>query len=303
MKKNKRMLLGVFFAVLLVLTCVLGWELLTCNDWRGYLLQAATLLELAACGTFLLPKRRKEGSAVPLQTESRKLSKRTLFSLLWSLIAVPLTVLAGTFLLQDKKYYFISVLVILEALIPFLVSFEGRKPAGRELVVLSVLCGLAVAGRAAFAMLPQFKPTGAIVILAGVCFGGEAGFLVGVVSAFVSNFFFGQGGWTVWQMVSFGFLGFLAGILFRKGRLPGTRLSFSLFGAVATYGIYGVIMNVSSVLMWQPNPTLEMMVSSMVMGVPFDLIHAASAACFLWVLSEPFLEKLQRLKTKYGLME
>lgn len=65
-------------------------------------------------------------------------------------------------------------------------------------------------------MLPQFKPVAAIVIISGVAFGGETGFLVGAITAFVSNFFFGQGPWTPWQMFSFGIIGFLAGIMFQK---------------------------------------------------------------------------------------
>ena len=56
-------------------------------------------------------------------------------------------------------------------------------------------------------------------IIAGVAFGGEAGFLVGAIVGLVSNMFLGQGPWTPWQMFSFGIIGFLAGVLFRKGLL------------------------------------------------------------------------------------
>lgn len=54
------------------------------------------------------------------------------------------------------------------------------------------------------------------MILAGVGLGAEAGFLTGAMAGFVSNFFFGQGPWTPWQMFSFGIIGFLAGLLFRS---------------------------------------------------------------------------------------
>ena len=67
--------------------------------------------------------------------------------------------------------------------------------------------------------MPQFKPVVALVIIAGVCFGGETGFLVGAVTGFVSNFFFGQGPWTPWQMFALGIVGFIGGILFKKGFL------------------------------------------------------------------------------------
>lgn len=94
--------------------------------------------------------------------------------------------------------------------------FEGRHPKARELVIISVLCAIAVAGRLAFTMLPQFKPVVAIVIISGVAFGGESGFLVGAVSMLVSNLMFGQGPWTPWQMFAAGIIGFIGGILFKK---------------------------------------------------------------------------------------
>ena len=175
--------------------------------------------------------------------------------------------------------------------------FEARKPRARELIVISVLSALAVAGRAAFQILPHFNPVVALVIIAGVCFGGETGFLVGAVVGFVSNFFLGQGPWTPWQMFALGIVGFIAGILFRKGFLRKTKASLCLFGFFATLLIYGGIMNPASVIMWQDKITWEMIG----LALPFDSIHALSTAFFLWFLSEPMIDKLERTKEKYGL--
>lgn len=61
------------------------------------------------------------------------------------------------------------------------------------MVVIAVMAGLGVAGRTAFFMLPQFKPTAAIVIITGVSLGAEAGFLTGALAGFVSNFSSGKG--------------------------------------------------------------------------------------------------------------
>ena len=77
------------------------------------------------------------------------------------------------------------------------------------LAMIALLCALAIAGRVAFFFLPQIKPIAAVVILAGVSFGGEVGFVTGALSAFVSNFYFGQGSWTPFQMVALGLVGFL----------------------------------------------------------------------------------------------
>ena len=181
--------------------------------------------------------------------------------------------------------------------------FEKRKPQARELIVISVLCAIAVAGRSSFFMLPQFKPVVALVIIAGVCFGGETGFLVGAVTGFVSNFFFGQGPWTPWQMFAFGIIGFFAGILFQKGFLRKTKVSLCIFGFITTIAIYGGIMNPSSVIMWQGNITKEMLISSYIVALPFDIVHGISTATFLWFISQPMIDKLERIKVKYGLVE
>ena len=123
------------------------------------------------------------------------------------LMVAPAAILYGVYGLGDRKYYLVSLLLLACAILPFFQLFERRKPQARELVTLAVLCAIAVAGRAAFYMLPQFKPVAAIVIIAGVCLGAQSGFLVGAVSAFVSNFFFGQGPNTPWQMFAFGIIG------------------------------------------------------------------------------------------------
>ena len=151
-------------------------------------------------------------------------------------------------------------------------------------------------------MVPEFKPLLAVIILSGICLGGEVGFLVGAMTGFLSNFFFGQGTWTQWQMFALGIAGFLAGILFKKGILRKTRVSVSAFGFFTALIVYGGIMNPASVFMVTANPTKEMIYSAYLMGLPIDLIHAVSTSFFLWFLSEPFIEKLDRIKVKYGIL-
>ena len=135
----------------------------------------------------------------------------------WLTFVMLLLVMPATIYLCHRAggrvYYLASVLIILYTMIPFFLVFEHRKPQAKELVVLAVLCAIAVASRAAFRMIDHFKPMTAIVMIAGVAFGPEAGFLVGAVSGFASNFLFGHGPWTPWQMFAFGTAGFLAGAL------------------------------------------------------------------------------------------
>lgn len=307
-KRAPVIVLGIIFALLCVLTCaaqVSDFDVLHLSSVvrvDSSILQLITIIEIAAAFICLLPQKESCIEVIQQPRGRRKLPKRTMAAAAMILLAIPLTIYIGVFYLQDRKYYFISLLVILETIIPFFMVFEGRKPKARELVVISVLCAIAIAGRTAFFMIPQFKPMAAVIIIAGVCFGGEAGFLVGAVTGFVSNFFFGQGPWTPWQMFALGIIGFLAGVFFNKGVLRKRKVSLCVFGFFAAIIVYGLIMNSATVIIWQGKPTGEMFISSYIMGFPFDLVHGASTAFFLWVIAEPMIEKIDRIKIKYGLI-
>ena len=293
--------LGIVFVILFVMT-----QCLFCgryDNWKNYVAQTISVLFIAVAMFNLIPRKKLGKELIQNEKSKRKISKRTKIATLLILFLIPITIFIGIYYLGDKKYYFISLLIILETMIPFAFAFENRKPKARELVIISSLCAIGVVGRTAFFMLPQFKPVAAIVIISGVAFGGETGFLVGAITAFVSNFFFGQGPWTPWQMFSFGIIGFLAGIMFQKGILRKTKTDMCVFGFLATFVIYGGIMNPASVIMWQSNININMVLSSYVMGMPFDFIHAVSTVFFLFFAAEPMLEKLERIKIKYGLIE
>ena len=258
----------------------------------------AALLLFAAC---ISRKSRRPADALPAQ--KRKLSRRTALAAVLLLLLVPLTLFVGIYYLDNRRYYFIALLVLLECMLPFFLVFEGRKPQARELVVIAVLCAIGVAGRAALFMLPQFKPVMAITIIAGVAFGGETGFLVGAMTMLVSNVIFGQGPQTPWQMFAMGLVGFLAGVLFRKGLLRRSRGALCVFGALAAILIYGGLMNPSAALMWSNGLSFEVLAAYYISGFPFDCVHAAATWLFLWFGAEPMLEKLDRIKVKYGLVE
>ena len=224
--------------------------------------------------------------------------KSTLASLILVLVLIPLTLFLGT-RLHGRWYYLTSTLIIIETMVPFFLAFETRKPQARELVTLAVLCALAVASRVVV-LIPNFKPMTAIIMITGIALGAEAGFVCGAAGAFASNFFFSQGPWTPWQMMAMGLIGCLAGVLFPKGCLPGTRVSLTVFGGLAALLIYGGIMNPASAIMWQGDLNWQILLTYYISGLPFDLIHAAATMIFLWLLADPLLEKLERIKTKYG---
>ncbi len=276
-------------------------EGLTAAAWQDiplYLLLVACMLICA----FSLSRKAPQPVRVQTPKEKRKLSKRTLAATVSILLLIPLTIFVGVYYLGGGHYYLIALVILLETMLPFFLVFEGRKPHARELVVIAVLCAIGVVGRGAFFMLPSFKPVLALVIISGVAFGGEAGFLVGAMTMVASNVMFGQGPWTPFQMFAAGIIGFLAGVLFRKGLLRRSRVSLCIFGALATVVIYGGLMNPAAALIYAHTLNWQLLLSYYVSGIPVDLVHATATVLFLWLAAEPMLEKLDRLKVKYGLM-
>ena len=229
---------------------------------------------------------------------------RTMLAAVLIFAAIPLTILFGSLLLDNRKFYFISLLVIFETMLPFFLVFENRKPEARELVVIAVVAAIGVVGRAVFFMVPNMKPVTAIVIIAGACLGPEAGFLTGAMTAFVSNFFFGQGPWTPWQMFSFGIIGFLTGILFRKGILKKEKkIPLCLYGAFVSLCIYGLLMDTYTVFTMDFVSTKAEMLAIYASGFPVNCVHAVGTFIFLMVLAKPMIEKLERIRIKYGMID
>ena len=273
---------------------------------QGYVPLTLYLVLLASLTTFIAAIGRRSAPSAMLQVPAnqRKLSKRTLVATVLILLCIPLTIFTGVMYLGNQHYNVTALLVLVECMVPFFLVFESRKPKARELVTIAVLCAIGVAGRSAFFMLPQFKPVLALVIISGVAFGGETGFLVGAVTMMVSNILFSQGPWMPWQMFSMGIIGFLAGVLFRKGLLRRSRGSLATFGAFSAVIIYGGIMNPAAALMYNTQSiNWEIILAYYVSGLPMDLIHAAATVIFIMITAEPMLEKLDRIKVKYGLVE
>ena len=267
---------------------------------------ALYIILFAALAIFLLAVGRRSEAPLVVQTPKakRNLSKRTIAASVAILLFIPLTIFAGIFYMNDRQYNLVAILVLLECMLPFVLVFEGRKPKARELVTIAVLCAIGIAGRSLFFMLPQFKPILALTIIAGVAFGGETGFLVGAVTMLTSNMLFSQGPWTPWQMFAMGIIGFLAGVLFKKGWLRRTRSSLAVFGAFSAVIIYGGIMNPAAAFMVSVEGiTLKTLFGYYITGLPMDLIHAFGTVLFIMFAAEPMLEKMDRIKVKYGLVE
>ncbi len=236
--------------------------------------------------------------------ESKADERRTISLLTIDVVMMALalgTVFAGIYIFDNQRYFIVSMLLVIYAMVPFFARFERSSPKAREIVILAVMISVAVAGRAAFFMVPNFKPTVAIIIIAGVALGRQAGFLTGAMSAFVSNFLFGQGPWTTWQMLAMAVIGYLAGAVFYR---YGDRMKvvvLAVFGGAATFFIYGAITDMWTILMMTSQPSLATAMVVYGAAVPFNAVHAAATVIFLLLLAKPMVEKLNRVKVKYGM--
>ena len=195
------------------------------------------------------------------------MKKSHIATLLIFLLVIPATLFFGL-RLTGRAYYLTSTLVIIEIIIPFLLAFESRKPQARELVVIAVLSALAVAARVVIP-IPNFKAIFAIIMLSGIAFGPEAGFLVGAVSAFASNFFYGQGAYTPWQMFAYGAGGMLAGTVFLTLPIINAQTAWPLF----------------------------------ISGFPVNISQGICTALTMVLFGPALLEKLDRVKLQYGMTE
>ena len=172
------------------------------------------------------------------------------------------------------------------------------------MVLIAVMCAIAVASRAAFIMFPQFKPIVGIVMICGMALGPQAGFMTGSISAFVSNFIFGQGAWTPWQMFAFGLAGLLAGYLCRAGVMTsGKRLVTALIGGGMILVLIGPILDTCTLFTMSSVINTEAVGTVYLSGLPFNAVHGAAVFLTLLILAHPMIEKLDRIKVKYGLME
>lgn len=197
----------------------------------------------------------------------------------------------------------IVIIAAILSLVPGFVYFERKKPGARWIVLLTVLTALAVAGRAAFFMVPFFKPVLAFAIIAGMALGPNAGFVVGSMTVLVSNFIFGQGPWTVFQMIAWGLVGLIAGLLFARHPAMGKTPVMMIYGFISAFLIHGVITDLWTIFFLNDHPTPGTVLSVYGAALVPDAILGGATAFFLLILGKPIVKKIERIKMKYGMEE
>jgi len=229
------------------------------------------------------------------------MKKSNIATLLIFVFVIPVTLFLGS-RMSGQWYYLISTLIIVEMLIPFFLTFEGRKPQARELAVIAVMCALAVAARVAIP-IPNFKAIYAIIMISGIAFGPESGFLVGAVAALSSNFFLSQGPYTPWQMMAYGAGGMLAGFLFQEGRLPRTPILMGIVGFLGILFFVGPLLDTCTVFLAPISMNLKSILAIYLSGFAVNISQGISTFAVMFLLGRPMLEKLDRIRVKYGMTD
>jgi energy-coupling factor transport system substrate-specific component len=191
-----------------------------------------------------------------------------------------------------------SFLILAFVLLAGFAWYERSRPPAQVVALVAALAALAIAGRIAFAAFPNVKPTTDIVVFAGYALGPAPGFAVGALAGLVSNFWFGQGPWTPWQMAGWGMCGMLGAALALGVRNAGR---FSLAAVCGFAGIaYGVLLNFSLMatyggdLSWQRFLTLE------ARAIPFDVAHVAGNVAFALLAGPALVRMLARFRQRFA---
>ena len=208
-------------------------------------------------------------------------------------LIVPALTLAGSIVFDRKRHIIISLAIAVFSLLLFAAGFEKQRTGIRRMVIAAVMTALCFAGR----FIPFLKPISALTIITGIYLGGETGFLVGAMTAVLSNFYFGQGPWTAFQMLAWGLIGLVAGIL--SDPLKRSRVFLLIYGAAAGL-MYSFIMDIWTVLWYAEGFDLKLYIAALGTAIPYTASYVISNVLFLSLLAKPFGEKLQRIKNKYG---
>jgi len=190
-----------------------------------------------------------------------------------------------------------SFLVLFLALALGFAWYERSHPTSRVLALVATLAALAALGRIAFAPLPNVKPTTDIVLLAGFALGGAPGFAVGAVAALASNFVFGQGPWTPWQMGAWGLVGVFGAAL---GAATGHRLGrVGLAAACAVAGAgYGLILDFSTWITFVGEHSVRSFLAYSATSLTWNVAHVAGNVVFCLAFGPALVRAIGRYRER-----
>lgn len=197
------------------------------------------------------------------------------------------------------NYYVSAFLILLLALIPLFIRFEAKKVNSKEIALVAMLVTVASVLRIPFSIIPSLQPVTFIVIVTGIVFGKDLGFITGTSIALLSNIFLGHGPWTPWQMFSWGIVGYVSGLLNRWNFFNSRKF---LLAYCFLWGyFYGWIMNLWFWLAYVYPLNLQSFILANSLSFIFDSIHAVGNLAFALIFYNDLISILKKFKIKYNL--
>lgn len=224
--------------------------------------------------------------------------KARIVSLCIFLLCIPAICVAGVVFFRDRAVSFASTGVVLLMLAGYFYVYEKKNSQAWELVIVALMSALSVLGRIVFAFLPSLKPCSAIIILTAVYYGRETGFMVGAFTALVSNFYFGQGGWTPFQMLAWGLTGYFAGMLGKW--LSKNKILLLIYSALIGV-FFSLLMDIYTCLWMDGKVIVSRYIVQVSSAARVTVSYAVSNVIFTGLFMQPFGRVFKRLCIKYGI--
>jgi energy-coupling factor transport system substrate-specific component len=175
--------------------------------------------------------------------------------------------------------------------------YERAKPTAKVVALVATLAALAALGRAAFAPLPNVKPTTDIALLAGYALGAGPGFVVGAVGALASNLFFGHGPHTPWQMAGWGGAGLLGAALARAFGHELRRIPLAAACGLAG-ALFGAWMDLHLWVVFTDHQPAEYAAIS-ARSLPFNVAHVVGNVAFCLLFGPALVRALLRFRQRF----
>jgi len=190
-----------------------------------------------------------------------------------------------------------ATIVVILAILAFFFEFEAITLSSKEIALIAMLGTISAVSRVPFAVIPNVQPCTYLIICSGYVFGPVAGFMVGAMTALVSNFFLGQGPWTLYQMFAWGLAGVSAAYL---RRFDLGKTSLIILGVLWGY-LYGWIMNTWYWASFVYPLTFRTFLTYQLTSIWFDTFHALGNAIFLGFFGAKTITILQRFKRRFSI--
>lgn len=218
-----------------------------------------------------------------------------------AMISIIIFLTVADIILFSGKYYDVaSLIAAFLSCIPFYITFEKSKATSKEIMLVALMTAFSVCGRIMFSFIPFFKPITAFTIISGMYLSTPAGFICGSFSALISNIYFGQGPWTLFQMISWGLIGFISGVIGEK--LLEKRIILVIYAFISGV-LFSLIMDLWTVLNIDKEFNFSRYIIQLISSFPIMIVYSLSNIVFLILLQKPIGKKLKRAKKRCGIFE